>query len=320
MSEPASTPAPPAPTTSSSEIRVHADLHRDRDAADVVCEAVNAAIGTFQEHIEAAGRGDVRGVHQARVGLRRLRSHLRTFRRVVDIEWATALSAEASWLADSLGSIRDLDVLHARLVEGALLQVPEQAPAIRGLVSMLEAQREVALGNHLELRETARYIGLVGRLDEATREMPTRSIGEEPAAYLVPKLLLRTWRELRGAARIEKKDPSIEHLHTVRIRAKRMRYACEAATPVLGSAARRMARSSEALQERLGEWHDASAARAWLDGAARIRPDFASAAVRLASLESKAAENAAAQWGTDYRTIKSDWKRIDPSRKKNKKR
>jgi CHAD domain-containing protein len=320
MSDPASAPAPPAPSTSARDLRVRTDLPHVPDSAEVVHEAVSAAIHTFQEHIDAAGRGDVRGVHQARVGLRRLRSHLRTFRRVINVEWATALSAEASWLADSLGAVRDLDVLHARLVEGAMLQVPEQAPAIAGLVAMLEAERAEALARHLELRETARYTGLVGRLDEAAHEMPTRSLGEEPADYLIPRLLLRTWRELRGAARIEKSDPTIEHLHTVRIRAKRMRYACEAATPVLGSAARRTARASENLQERLGEWHDASAARAWLEQAARRRPDFASAAVRLASLESKAAENAAASWASDYRVIKSEWKRIDPGRKKNKKR
>ncbi len=212
------------------------------DTAYVVHFAVEAAIGTFMEHSEAAANGDVRGVHQSRVGLRRLRSHLRTFRRAIDIEWAAALSAEASWLADSLGAVRDLDVLKARLVEGAMLQVPEQAPAIAGLVALLETERTEALAKHLEVRRTARFTGLVGRLNEATRVMPGRPLGEEPAEYLIPKLLQRSWRELREAARAARKDPTIDNLHTVRIRAKRMRYANEAATPALGSPARRTAR------------------------------------------------------------------------------
>jgi CHAD domain-containing protein len=295
-------------------------MPNDSDTASVVHQAVEAAIGTFMEYSEAAAAGKVRGVHQSRVGLRRLRSHLRTFRRVIDIEWASALSAEASWLADSLGAVRDLDVLKIRLVEGAMLQVPEQAPSIAGLVALLESERADALAVHVELRKTARFTGLVGRLDEATRVMPGRALGEEPAEYLVPKLLQRSWRELRDAARAARKDPTIENLHTVRIRAKRMRYANEAATPVLGSAARETARASEMLQERLGEWHDASAARSWLEHSARKHPDFAPVAVRLASLESKAAELAASGWGAEFREIKAAWRKIDPDRSKNKKK
>ena len=80
-------------------------------------------------------------------------------------------------------------------------------------------------------------------------------------------LLQRTWRELRGSARAAKSDPTVANLHTVRIRAKRMRYACEAATPVLGGQAT-TAKASEALQERLGDWHDACAARDWLEARA----------------------------------------------------
>jgi CHAD domain-containing protein len=292
-------------------------MPKDADTAYVVHAAIDAAIATFMEHSEAAAAGDVRGVHQSRVGLRRLRSHLRTFRRVIDIEWAAALSAEASWLADSLGAMRDLDVLKTRLVEGAMLQVPEQAPAIAGLVAILEIQRAEALEKHLEVRATARFTGLVGRLDEAARVMPGRPLGEEPAEYLIPKLLQRSWRELRNAARAARKDPTIENLHTVRIRAKRMRYANEAAIPVLGSAARQTARASEALQERLGEWHDASAARSWLEHAARRHPDLAPVAVRLASLETTAAEVAGSGWGSEFRVIKAEWRKIEKKDKKN---
>jgi CHAD domain-containing protein len=318
MSEPAGNPD--RPRSDARQIRPgdadHNLMPQDADTAYVVHAAIDAAIGTFMEHSEAAAAGKVRGVHQSRVGLRRLRSHLRTFRRVIDIEWAAALSAEASWLADSLGAVRDLDVLKTRLVEGAMLQVPEQAPAIAGLVALLEAERAEGLAKHLEVRATARFTGLVGRLDEATRVMPGRPLGEEPAEYLIPKLLHRSWRELRDAARAARKDPTIENLHTVRIRAKRMRYANEAATPVLGPQARRTARASEMLQERLGEWHDASAARSWLEHAAMRHPDFAPVAVRLASLETTAAEVAASDWGSEFREIKSEWRKIEANDKK----
>ena len=54
---------------------------------------------------------DPEGVHQARVATRRLRSHLRTFRELLDPEWTRALRDELGWLGDELGAVRDADVL-----------------------------------------------------------------------------------------------------------------------------------------------------------------------------------------------------------------
>jgi CHAD domain-containing protein len=285
--------------------------------ADVVQVAVAAAISTFFEHDERAAEGDTRGVHQARVGLRRLRSHLRTFRRVIDTEWAAALSAEASWFAESLGAMRDLDVLNGRLLQGAMLQVPEHAPAIAKLVTILDDEREAALNRHLQMRATARYTGLAVRLEEAAYDMPSRGTGHEPADSLLPELLRRTWHDLRNSARIAKRDHTVEHLHTVRIRAKRMRYACESSTAVLGVSAKMTAKAAESLQERLGEWHDECAARDWLEATAARNPGLSEVAHRLATLENKAAELAAKRWDSEFRDVKKGWKHIDSESRKN---
>ncbi len=285
--------------------------------ADVVQAAIAAAISTFFEHDEPAAQGDTRGVHQARVGLRRLRSHLRTFRRVIDTEWAAALSAEASWFADSLGAMRDLDVLNGRLVQGAMLQVPAHAPAIAALVTMLDDERDDALNRHRQLRATARFNGLAGRLVEAARDMPSRGRGDDPADGLLPRLLQRTWHDLRNSARVAQRDHTVEHLHTVRIRAKRMRYACESATPVLGANAKTTAKAAEALQERLGEWHDACAARDWLERASARNLGLSEVAMRMANLENRAAEVAAKRWDSEFRDVKKGWKKIDSESRKN---
>ena len=58
---------------------------------------------------------DPEGVHQARVATRRLRSHLRTFRKLLEPEWAEPLRDELGWLGDELGGVRDADVLLDRL-------------------------------------------------------------------------------------------------------------------------------------------------------------------------------------------------------------
>jgi len=292
-------------------------LGLDPTAAEVVQIAIASAISTFFEHDEPAAQGDPRGVHQARVGLRRLRSHLRTFRRVIDTEWAAALSAEAAWFAESLGAMRDLDVLNGRLVQGAMLQVPEHAPAIAGLVAMIDDEHDDALNRHRQLRATARFIGLAGRLEEAAHDMPSRDRADDPAEMLLPRMLQRTWHDLRNAALLAQKDHTIEHLHSVRIRSKRMRYACEAATPVLGVEAKNAARASEALQERLGEWHDECAARDWLQRSATRSAALSEVALRLATLENRAADLAAKRWDSEFRDVKKSWKKLaSESRKK----
>ena len=60
------------------------------------------------------------------------------------------------------------------------------------------------------------------------------------------------------------RHPSDRDLHRIRIGAKQLRYAAEAATPVVGERARRTAKKAERLQEILGEHHDAVNAEEWL--------------------------------------------------------
>ncbi|NKY10822.1 CHAD domain-containing protein, partial [Cellulomonas hominis] len=61
--------------------------------------------------------------------------------------------------------------------------------------------------------------------------------------------------------------------HRARKAAKAARYAGEAVRPAFGKGARRYARAMEALQEVLGEHHDAVVARARLRELARVAPD-----------------------------------------------
>ena len=54
-------------------------------------------------------------IHPTRVGVRRLRSTLRTYAPLFDAERAAALEEELVWWAGLLGVVRDLDILGARL-------------------------------------------------------------------------------------------------------------------------------------------------------------------------------------------------------------
>ncbi len=80
-------------------------------------------------------------------------------------------------------------------------------------------------------------------------------------------------RSSRGRSRARGDVPD-EQLHDLRIRAKRCRYAAEAAAAATGKNAAKFAREVAALQEVLGELHDAVVAEALAARAIRVRLGF----------------------------------------------
>lgn len=88
--------------------------------------------------------------------------------------------------------------------------------------------------------------------------------GDRPAREVLPRLVRRPWRHLSQAVEALGDHPEDEALHEVRIRAKRLRYTAEAATPVIGKPAQRFASAVAALQGVLGDMNDAVVAEAWL--------------------------------------------------------
>ena len=84
--------------------------------------------------------GEVEPLHQMRVGTRRLRSDLRTFREAAGPRMGRTMRAELKWLGAALGDVRDLDVMLERLrADGGTW-----SHISSGLFEELEARREVA--------------------------------------------------------------------------------------------------------------------------------------------------------------------------------
>jgi CHAD domain-containing protein len=94
----------------------------------------------------------------------------------------------------------------------------------------------------------------------------------------------RPWKKLRRHVRRVGPDPTDEQLHQVRIRAKHLRYAAEAAEPVIGKPARNSAKAAEKVQILLGSHQDSVVAEQWLREASRRgSPAAAFAAGQLTS-------------------------------------
>ncbi len=88
--------------------------------------------------------------------------------------------------------------------------------------------------------------------------------GAQRAADVLPALVRRPWKHLQQAVDQLGEDPPDEALHEIRIRAKRMRYAAEAVTGVIGKPAQQLAGAVAAVQGVLGDLQDAVVAEEWL--------------------------------------------------------
>ncbi len=204
-------------------------------------------------------------VHDARVATRRLRSDLRTFRPVLDESWSEPLRDELRWVGRLLGNVRDADVLR-ELLETRADELPpgEHAVALR-LVARLRAERAEDREALLEALRSDRYSALVGALTAAVSDPHVQDgPGTRSARKVAPGLVRQPWRRLRKAVRSLPGTPTDQELHTVRKRAKSVRYAAEAAAPVIGKPARRFAKRMEDIQEILGTHQDLVVADMWL--------------------------------------------------------
>jgi CHAD domain-containing protein len=229
--------------------------------ADVVRSSLAAGLDRLLAH-DVKLRLDspnpaVDDVHQSRVATRRLRSDLKTFGAILDPVWREHVRNELKWLGALLGELRDRDVLSDGFTDAPI-------PVNQRLaVQRVDAGRRLA-----ELLSSERYVNLVDRLHAGSERLPLGAAAEHDAQRsavdVLPSLVGARWRAVRRQVRRAGRCPSATQLHRIRIKSKQLRYAAEAATPVMGKPAQRTASAAEDVQTILGEHHDAVAAEAWL--------------------------------------------------------
>jgi CHAD domain-containing protein len=244
-------------------------LGKKPSAARFVQHAIAGAVEQIIRHDPGVRIGDdPEDVHQARVGTRRLRSDLRTFAPLLDEDWLSSLREELRWLAGALGAVRDADVLLERLRRQAATLPELDAAGMAPLFRRLAKERDDARAALLEALHSPRYVTLLDRLVAGAADVPCRPAAKGPAAEVVPGLVAAPWEKLRKAVKALPDKHPPEHLHRIRILAKRARYAAEAAAPVAGNKAWRFAGALAGVQTVLGDHQDAMVAEAWLRAAA----------------------------------------------------
>ncbi|MBV8949814.1 MAG: CHAD domain-containing protein [Actinobacteria bacterium] len=165
------------------------------------------------------------------------------------------------------------------------------------LLAPLATRRHTARRKLREAVRSHRYTRLLNSLESAAQAPPLRGKSGRRASKVLPPLVESRWRALWREVRRVGSSPAPAELHAIRIRAKRARYAAEAAGPALGAPARRFAKRMEQLQELLGNHHDAVVAAAWLREIS-IGADarLAFLAGEVAGLQDAEADGVAREW------------------------
>ncbi len=228
----------------------------------------------------SGGRPAVERIHQSRVAMRRIRSNLRTFRLLLDPGWGTSLRAELAWYGKQLGRTRDLDILAAVITAPGTRS--STADDVARLLAVVETQRRVTLEQMATLRNGPRRDRLTEQIMVLWDGPEFKPKAKRPAEEVLPPMLQRAWRDLRGTARTARKclrnqSPRAPHPaqgHALRLRDGR---------PGRGRPGPKTARAAEQLQSKLGDLHDAVYSLDWLEALAHARGDLASPIVSSSS-------------------------------------
>lgn len=249
------------------------ELDGDASVDEAVAAVARACLDHWTANEAAAADGrDPEGVHQTRVGLRRLRSAMSVFRDVVPDAQRQWIDAEAEQVLAALGPARDLDVFIAETVAPVAKAHPGDA-RLEALVEAAEAARKRAYLGVAEALAAPRYTSFVLRLglwleERAWREGGKADAGEllqRPLMVLAEHLLAKRHQTVITRGR-KFETLSAARRHRVRIAVKKLRYATEFfAGLYAGGRRKRYLRALAELQDRLGRVNDIATARSVLE-------------------------------------------------------
>ena len=212
-------------------------------------------------------KSDPEGVHQMRVGLRRLRAAMSLFAALLNDAQSEAIKPRLKWLAEELGPARELEVLVNRVVA----PIKRSHRRWRGMTALsreLAGRRDAAIARAQEAVKSVRFraltIDIAAWLEAGLWSHPQDDLvadrGVLPADAFASEQLAQRWRKVR------KKGKALARLdahsrHKLRIHAKKLRYAAEffaALFPAKRALKRRklFLRALERLQDELGDLND----------------------------------------------------------------
>jgi CHAD domain-containing protein len=212
---------------------------------------------------KARSRSSEKSIHALRVSTRRMIATLELARALSRQHEIADLQRKFKKVLKCMGPLRDTQVLLenlASLRQGALISDFKKV---------------------LERRERRRIDGVRSDLKRAAKQRLSKGVNEVRSQFsrlheargkaeiehsIERVLTLRRNEFLRAERRFQKLQPIDEELlHEMRIALKKLRYAVEAAQPVLGESAKRQARDMHDFQQLIGESRDLEMLRGALE-------------------------------------------------------
>lgn len=239
----------------------HVELTPEMSVAEAFAAIVQSCLRHFRLNEPLVLERKAEGLHQARVGIRRLRSAISLFKPALADPAVDPLREELRWFAGVLGNARNLDVVLSTR-RSAEFGPPLSAAERR----RLKAERKQAYVEVVDALQSTRLTALLLEIVAwaETGAWRQSELAQRPIIGFSDERLGRQWRKVRKAGKdIAALEP--EARHDLRIDAKKLRYAAEFFSSLASRGKRRQQKAFLAalkeLQEGLGELNDIETAK-----------------------------------------------------------
>jgi len=274
-------------------------LTPDAAVAVAAAQALELGLAVLKFYEPAALAGEVEGIHQFRVAIRRLRAAVELFAPILHGSRVRFYRTELPLVGQCAGAVRDADVLRELIRMNATALDPTLTRALIPAYQALADTRVAALRDLNRLLSSKRYTRLIARLAPAlTRKFPP----DVTLLRRAPQLMRSLSRScLRSGARLATESPPMM-FHRVRVRLKRLRYALEMLDQLAGKRTSKALKRLRRMQEELGEHQDLVNTTVWLRQFARgqLQPETLLATGALLQFigerRVKVADRAARRW------------------------
>ncbi len=214
---------------------------------------------------------DPEGVHQFRVAVRRMRSMLSVFNKLLAPNRVDWLKAELKWIADQFGPARDWDVFIDEIL-GPVQAAGIEPVAMAALRQAAETARKNAYVLVRDALNSPRYAALVLKLSAFTETQgwsPQPCPPDHPLADTIeacaPRVLGRAHKKaLRAGEGLA--DLDIPARHNLRIRVKKLRYTTDFLQALYPAPEKKKyLKALERLQDDFGHLNDVAVAERLID-------------------------------------------------------
>ena len=202
-------------------------LQHGMSAADALRTIGRSTLRQISGNEAALGGSDSEGVHQMRVGLRRLRAAISLFSMLLGDRQTERIKSELKWLTDELAPARDLDVYLKTKIEPLRCAAPL---GMNELVAALASHRHTAFVRAKAAIASSRYRFLLldtlqwlenGDWGQRSHRKAQRLI-ERFAADILAR---RTKKVMKKAKKL--RELNARQRHKLRIAVKKLRYAVD---------------------------------------------------------------------------------------------